>query len=408
MKVIVKEGSKFWQEKELPFYEIAPRDPDGLQKGKDFLAKRTFPRKELVQILSEYNRSIENRVELKELTHAVVTGQQLGLMGGPAYTILKGISCLQLARASGATPIFWLATEDHDVSEINHTYLLDRHGNFDKFRLNLPRNGKMVEDLPFSKHSINEMNRFLKEVKVDFEPSGSYSQTMARFLVKLFQGTGMVFLEPKILRPLAAPFFHREIEESDQIQKVLKQAGEELGDAPFGGNTTNLFIKDESGIRLKLEKENGEYFVKDRRMTKEELLQLDPSFFSPNGAARAVLQSLLIPTVAYIAGPGELSYYRQLKDYHRYHGIQMPWIVPRVQATFIPKAIGSKTAPWEPLQANAPPILKHLFRPYGKMQERVINFCYFQCPVKTVLKNLDCSLEGHHYCFLEEDDTAGW
>jgi hypothetical protein len=52
-------------------------------------------------------------------------------------------------------------------------------------------------------------------------------------------------------------------------------------------------------------------------------------------AARPVLQSLLFPTLAYVAGPSEVAYYHQLKDYHSFHKVPMPWIVPRLSATMI-------------------------------------------------------------------------
>src|SRR6185437_9230933 len=58
---------------------------------------------------------------------AIVTGQQTGLFSGPAYTIYKALSALKLAAdltAAGtpAVAIFWLATEDHDLAEINHCF----------------------------------------------------------------------------------------------------------------------------------------------------------------------------------------------------------------------------------------------------------------------------------------------
>src|ERR1700722_14421158 len=100
-------------------------------------ADRNYPRSQLHHLLKEYNQTIGNdqpalenaeRI-LQSETACVITGQQLGMMGGPSYTILKGISCLLFACKINAIPIFWLATEDHDISEIDHTYLLDSLGN---------------------------------------------------------------------------------------------------------------------------------------------------------------------------------------------------------------------------------------------------------------------------------------
>ena len=68
-------------------------------------------------------------------TFAVVTGQQVGLFGGPMYTIYKIITALQLCASLRAqhpgcefVPVFWLESEDHDFEEANHTWLLDASG----------------------------------------------------------------------------------------------------------------------------------------------------------------------------------------------------------------------------------------------------------------------------------------
>jgi uncharacterized protein YllA (UPF0747 family) len=63
-------------------------------------------------------------------TVAVVTGQQVGLFSGPAYTIYKALTAAKLARTLAergipAVPIFWLATEDHDFAEVNHCWIFD-------------------------------------------------------------------------------------------------------------------------------------------------------------------------------------------------------------------------------------------------------------------------------------------
>ncbi len=62
-------------------------------------------------------------------TVAVVTGQQVGLFSGPAYTVFKALTAVKLAEhLSGqgipAVPVFWLATEDHDLAEVDHAWVL--------------------------------------------------------------------------------------------------------------------------------------------------------------------------------------------------------------------------------------------------------------------------------------------
>ncbi|MBA3816788.1 MAG: bacillithiol biosynthesis cysteine-adding enzyme BshC [Parachlamydiaceae bacterium] len=342
----------------LPFLGISYLDPNAMAKAHQQISEHSYPRKELISILRKYNSllgndtlALHNIERLSSLQQGcVVTGQQLGLMGGPAYTILKGISCLLLARESGAVPIFWLATEDHDVAEIDHSYLLDAYGNLKNFHLSFPKDGRSVEDLKLTEHNVAVIHQFLQSASINKvlwpKINESYAQTMAQVLVQLFAGTGMIFLEPKLLRPLARSFFRREIENFQDLHHVLKGTTSKLLKA--GGKeiisfsdaeATNLFLKDEKGHRFKILFKNGSFQSGKQRYTEEDLLFLideQPWRFSTNVAARPVLQSLLIPTLAYIAGPTELNYFHQLGDYHQAHAVPMPCIVPRISATLIP------------------------------------------------------------------------
>src|SRR6202453_2051527 len=52
-------------------------------------------------------------------------GPQGGLVTGPSYSLYKAISAARYAEEASkngvdAVPVFWLATEDHDLAEINH------------------------------------------------------------------------------------------------------------------------------------------------------------------------------------------------------------------------------------------------------------------------------------------------
>lgn len=340
------------------FLGFSGEEPEVMRQVYKHMACNIYPRQELVNTLAAYNLQLGNdTLALQNIERlisneqgCIVTGQQLGLMGGPAYTILKGISCLIMARKYGAVPIFWLATEDNDIAEIDHTYLLDSYGNLKYFHLSLPKDGRAVEDLSLSEKNLGVINQFLDSAFIDKKQcpdtgSGSYAQIMAQFMVRLFADTGMVFVEPKLLRPLARSFFKREIEDCENLQHILKETTGRLIAA--GGketivfnNGTNLFLKDAFGRRCKIHY-NGKIFQSgEQDYIKKDLLFLvdeEPWRFSTNVAARPVLQSLLIPTLAYVAGPSEMEYFCQLGDYHKAHGVTMPYIAPRLSATLIPE-----------------------------------------------------------------------
>lgn len=361
------------------------QDPKALSLAKQQVDSRSYSREQLAAILENYNKQIGNDAAALEnirkfaqpQSYCAMTGQQLGMMGGPIYTILKGISCLLVARETGAVPIFWLATEDHDISEIDHTFLIDNLGNLKKFHLSLPRNKVAVEDVKLTLRNIDEIKAFWSYLGIGpiALPSAGdlYSESMIRILIHLFAGTGMVFLEPKLLRSLSKPFFTREIEECQAIQEVLKETTMRLendGGHPTikVGDATNLFFKDRFQKRQKLRFDGKVFSAGSKSFALDELLEIAgsvPQFFSCNVAARPVLQNTLLPVIAYIAGPSELEYHRQLGDYHKFHGTVIPCIVPRLSATLIPPYAASildacHLKPWNEIPRHWPDLMPEL------------------------------------------------
>lgn len=438
------------------FFSIPESEPDPLSQARKQLEGVIYPRQKLAEALKCYNQEIDNdqlsldAIDTLKLddTFAVVTGQQLGFMGGPAYTILKAITCLKLAKQANAIPIFWLATEDHDVREVDHSYLQDDKGNLKEYRLDLPKDGQSVESMPLSPYDHEMIALFLKDTRQEvlldfFANQSSYAKAMASFLAKLFKGTGLVFLEPKILRPLAKEFFTRELKETEAIQNILSSTAQDLqkagGHPVLKADGTNVFFARKHQARQKIVWKEGRYILGKEPValsTLMDLIEQTPESFSPNVAGRPVMQSLLIPTLAYVAGPGEMNYHRQLKGLFKFHDVPMPWILPRLEATFITAkakrfldALGLK--PWEiaslgqssvakqkllkeDLQARGIPTsalheLRNLITPHQKPQSRVLNWCGFQKETKENL--IDALLRSskafighqHYYCYLNDE-----
>ena len=334
------------------FFQIDPSSSQAFSLAAHQIKASSYSLEKISELLQDYNKSINNLSESVihhlNLIHQgvpfIITGQQLGLMGGPFYTILKAITAVQLAQKYHAIPLFWLAAEDHDVNEIDHTYLLDGLGNILKYRLPFPQEGKMVEDLTLSTVHKEILQSFADYTQIPLNFSeNSYKQTMVSILVKLFEGTGLLFIEPQNLRKMAVPFLKKEIKEHVKISQVLKNSTSKLVKA--GGkdilklNGSNLFYKNEKKQRLKIYVDHHDQFrIGSHHFSKNallELLQENPDSFSTNVAARPVLQSFIFPTLAYIAGPTEYEYYRQLKDYHTFHNVPMPLIYPRCSGTMI-------------------------------------------------------------------------
>lgn len=447
MKIVFRDQPKLYQPSPLEkFLAIPPLAPDAIERSRKQLDGRYYPREQLTKILAGYNQQIGNDINALENvdrlrndnTFCVVTGQQMGFMGSPSYTILKAISCIQLAQLTGAIPVFWAATEDHDIGEIDHTTLVNCNGNLQRFHLPFKRDGHFVEDLVLTERHLQEINSFCQAVGLEGMPGGngalkvgdSYSRTMVRLLASLFAGTGLVFVEPYLLRPLAVPFFEKEVTSSALFQKALKETTGSLlaagGEAPLSvGEGTNLFFKSDDGRRVKIQSHGDSFQISDKTYTETALLQLiqgDPSRLSCNASARVVLQNTLFPVLSYVGGPSEINYHHQLLDYHKAHAVPMPWVVPRLSATFIDKEAAHylkhlHLQPWdliparwegphpEEVPSHALHYLRNLLTPRERSQERVLNWLGFQAKASENLihrfleaKNL---MTGHYYCFYE-------
>ncbi len=149
-------------------------------------------------------------------TVAVVTGQQAGLFSGPLFTIFKAISAIKLSEklnrdGTRAVPVFWIAEEDHDFAEVNHTYVIDRTGRLVKientpagYRENIPVGNVVLDesiaqtfDRLFQALPNNEFTGELKELlEGSYKPGVSYSAAFGRMMARVFGKYGLIILQP--------------------------------------------------------------------------------------------------------------------------------------------------------------------------------------------------------------------
>ena len=129
------------------FYNGSPHDPHSYQAVAAQMNKLPTPREEIAEVLARQNRAfgcseptLANIQRLAEPgTFAVVTGQQVGLFSGPAFTLYKALTTVRLAQSLSkqglsCVPVFWLATEDHDLDEVSGGATLDEDYNLLLFR----------------------------------------------------------------------------------------------------------------------------------------------------------------------------------------------------------------------------------------------------------------------------------
>jgi bacillithiol synthase len=294
---------------------------------------------------------------------ALVTGQQVGLFGGPLYSILKAVTVIRTARdlnAAGtpAVPIFWLATEDHDLAEVNHALLPSQNGElrtvgseFRGTRANSP-----VGEVEFT-NEITEVAKAAAEllgeseiadfVLDSYKPGETFGSAFARLFSKIFADIGLILLDP--LAPeyhrIAASVLVKAAEQAVEIDHALLERGKQLRDAGYHEQVkvtpeSTLLFSIAGGERQVIHLANGGFMIGAEKIARDELLQRigeHPEDFSPNVLLRPVVQDYLLPTVTYYGGPAELAYFAQAAVVYEKLASRVTPVQPRFSATLVDK-----------------------------------------------------------------------
>jgi bacillithiol biosynthesis cysteine-adding enzyme BshC len=361
------------------FFDGDFRDAAAYERQIERTLARRIPRKELAAILREQNQSYGcgprtlGHIDAMEQEQAcaVVTGQQVGLFSGPLYTIYKALTAIKLAERLSrngpgkAVPVFWLASDDHDLAEIDHIVLLDKDNRLDEVRCGMP-SGKLkipVSALVLPPEIADCLRRLAEltpdsEFKADiiaslseaYRPGRGWVEAFARWMTRLFPSPGLIFIDashPR-LKELGREVFYREISEESAATPPALTASRKLRDAGYEGQVhlhegiLNIFYAERE--RRSVLWDGQAFEIKDPRETrsKEDLLALakeKPFLFSPNVLLRPIYQDTLLPTVAYVGGPGEIAYFAQMKGVYEKFALPMPVIYPRKSLTVVERKI---------------------------------------------------------------------
>lgn len=362
-------------EKVDSFYSGNFRKIESFEKCQTDLSQGKYFRNEIASILERQNsewgaspQTLKNISYLNDSqTSVVFTGQQVGIVGGPLFTIYKAISDIKLAAwlseklRTKVIPLFWLATDDHDFLEVNHIYLLDPQSQVIKieYKPTTDWNGKPMAKVVLD-DSINDFlktldanlaeNKYKKKIlgKLTqfYAPNQSLAGAFARWLTFLLGKYGLVLVNPSDneLKKLAVPIFEKEIEQNGKLENIFRETNTKLEQNKYHQQIKkkegylNIFV--DNGQRSTVRKERDCFVVEStqEKYTSEQirgLLNQRPNLFSPNVVLRPVFQSYLFPTLAYIGGPSEVAYFAQLKELHKALEVNMPVVYPRAALTLL-------------------------------------------------------------------------
>lgn len=345
-----------------PFYGNRPDlagFKDQLEQKKNF-AHRELLSKALTDqygdLLSSSPEVAQNILRLKDAnTFTVTTGHQLNIFTGPLYFIFKIVTAIKLAKdlkdaypEHEFVPVYWMATEDHDFAEINHTRVFGKKIAWDidalaaTGRMNTESIGETVRQYANTFGLSENATKLTELVEEAYLQGSSLADATRTFVNSLFREYGLVIIDAdrKEFKKLFAPTIEQDIVKEKSFRAIEKTSAA-LMDAGFStqvhAREINFFyLTDEYRERI-VRTDDGRFEVlhQDLFFTEEELkkeIHAHPERFSPNVVMRPLYQEIILPNLAYIGGGAEIVYWLQLKANFEQYKVPFPILIPRNSA----------------------------------------------------------------------------
>ncbi len=330
---------------------------------------------------------------------AVTSGQQPGLFTGPLYTVHKALSTAALARVLerqwGRTvvPIFWIAGDDHDYAEASEACWLTQDGALAS--ASLPPRPPEAPLTPMYRQPLGDAvsaalealgsglpasefrDQTLAWLTRHYRPSATVAAAFAGAMAELLAPAGIVCFDSShpAAKRVAAPLVIRALERAGEIDDDLERQSEALGDS---AKTSGVVLGDGAALAM-LEGSQGRdrlvaadgAFVTRRARERFDLAALrriadaEPTRLSPNVLLRPVIESAILPTVAYLGGPAELRYLTLTPPVYRRLGVEPQRPLPRWSGVLVEPKV-------DRILDKFGIELEDLFAPPGALESRLV------------------------------------
>ncbi|HUI76238.1 MAG TPA: bacillithiol biosynthesis cysteine-adding enzyme BshC [Candidatus Acidoferrum sp.] len=350
------------------FYPLPP-SLESVTRAANSLDYPSDRRQSVANILREQNAAFgagketeRNLARFENAAVAILTGQQVGLFTGPAYAIYKALSAIKVAKevteaGIDAVPLFWMATEDHDLDEVRHTTFF-QDGELAHFELPpAPSHGAPVGSIRLGE-SISELVRaatvmlpgaegaaLAKLLREFYRPEESYAGAFGKLFAQIFADYGLILIDPLDARVhrIASPVYVKAIENREALNAELLNRDNELEREGYAAQVkvtarSALLFFTGGGVRQPITANDKKFRSGEMSWGRDELLariKAEPEKFSANALLRPVVQDYLFPTVACVVGPAEVSYFAQSEVLYRGILGRMPALLPRAGFTIV-------------------------------------------------------------------------
>ncbi|MHB8580850.1 MAG: bacillithiol biosynthesis cysteine-adding enzyme BshC [Ignavibacteriaceae bacterium] len=335
-------------------------------------------------------------------TLTIVTGQQLGILGGPLYTFYKIITAIKLSNFLSDryddfhfVPVFWLEGDDHDIEEVRSISLVNDANEIKKISYNLETEGieedenngsvgnqifkdtinTFFEELTGNLRNTEFTHPLLERLKTFYATGKSFKQSFKELMFWLFDKYGLILFDPQDIKikNLLKPIFKKEITDFRQHAEKIVNISAKLEDsfhAQVKVQAVNLFYSNDDG-RYLIEPVDNDFRLKRKRkkFTYDELfetIEKEPENFSPNVLLRPICQDYILSTAFYVGGPSEIAYFAQVMPLYEFFKVETPFIYPRSSVTILEKNITS-------LLEKYVLHIQDVFRNPDELKQKVIN-----------------------------------
>ncbi|UXR77616.1 MULTISPECIES: bacillithiol biosynthesis cysteine-adding enzyme BshC [unclassified Staphylococcus] len=379
LNITMKENDSFIKEytnHNADILQFFTYDPNRVESYKQRMAHHNNGREQAVaEVVRDYmsdlsltQTQLDNMTALSEGAKVVVGGQQAGLFTGPLYTFHKILSILTKADELSSeynervVPVFWIAGEDHDFDEVNHTYVMNQrtgHLNKVKYHTMTPPETtvsryapdrevlhqtlvQFFESMPETAYS----KRLFDQVDDMIQQSTTWIDVFKQMIQMCFGERGILLIDAQDmqLRNIEKTLFKEIIQRHalvDQAFRDVQRKTTEAGLTAMIQTDTNvhLFLHEDDQRQLltyadgvfKLSKSENTYSMEALIALVEE----SPERFSNNVVTRPLMQEWLFNTVAFVGGPSEIKYWAELQGVFELFDVQMPIVLPRMRMTYL-------------------------------------------------------------------------
>ena len=348
--------------------------PEGVKKRIETYQNKWLDRQKLKDVLiKQYNKSgileidkkvLENIHSLSDKkTFTVTTGHQLNIFSGPLYVIYKLISTINLAEKFKSllpeynfVPVYWMATEDHDINEITNINLFGRNFKWESEWKGTA--GKMP--LHGIENIINELrivfgtsvfaDELFSLISTAYLESSNLAEATRKWVDKFLGKNGLVIIDgnESLLKQSISEILIDEVINQTSSSIIIKTTSslEKKYHSQAKPREINLFYVCDN-YRERIIKENDKFRVLNTSLTftvdqiKEEI-NTHPERFSPNVILRPIYQECILPNIAFVGGPSEISYWLELKELFNHHNVPMPVLFHRSCLLILEKSISNK------------------------------------------------------------------